>query len=385
MSRFNAKLFGVAWLCIACVLPAAANPEALPTGDWVAHGFSDAQRQSLRDSFAGAIQRGVIPGGSMLILHKGEVIFCEGFGVAELGTDQPFSPDALCRIASVTKPHSATTIAMLAERGLISLEDPITKYLPKFASLKLRDGTPARSPTIAECLSHTAGFPPNTVLNTGKVTLDWTNSLEGVVDELATMPLMAAPGTRYGYSRLGFMTAGRIAEIVPSKRFEQIMQDELLIKVGAQSTFEPTDAMLARVPAPYDGSGGKLKPHTDERPVKVINPGGGLYATLDGVARVMQLHVNRGVVNGERLLSKKTLAQMYLQRPATKNKPYGLGMNLVARPDGSTGRFWHIGASGTYALADFDSELVVVIFTQVGRQNAGWRRELLVKINGVFE
>ncbi|MHC4993936.1 MAG: serine hydrolase domain-containing protein [Planctomycetota bacterium] len=384
MYRIAITCAGFMLLLFTAALAARANPEALPAGDWLAHGYTEAQRQILRDAFHSPIERGVIPGGSMLILHKGEVIFREGFGVAELGTDKPFTPDMVCRIASVTKPHSATVIAILAERGLLDLEDPVTKHLPKFATLKLRDGTPARAPTIAECLSHTAGFPPNTVLTAGKVTLNWENTLEGVINELAGMPLMAPPGTRYAYSRLGFMTAGRIAEIVTGKRFEQIMRVELITKVGAISTFEPTNAMLARMPAPYDGSGGTLKPHTGERFGKVINPGGGLYATLDGVARVLQLHLNRGEVNGERLLSTKTLDQMYLQRPATKNKPYGLGMNLVARPDGSTGRFWHIGAAGTYAMADLDRDLAVVIFTQVGRQNAGWRRQLLVKIDGVF-
>jgi CubicO group peptidase (beta-lactamase class C family) len=108
-----------------------------------------------------------------MIIHKGEIIFREAFGLADLDTKRPFTTDAMCYVASATKPHTATMIVMLADQGKLSLDEPVDKYLPQFKSLGIRDKGPAsRAPTIKECLSHTTGFPGNKAIKSGAFTFN---------------------------------------------------------------------------------------------------------------------------------------------------------------------------------------------------------------------
>ena len=107
------------WLGVATGAGAAAAAVADPAGEstWSVHGFSAAQRSQLREAWQWGIENRFVPGGAMLVVHRGEVIFREAFGVADLETKQPFPVDAPCRLASVTKPHTATVFATPVPRA----------------------------------------------------------------------------------------------------------------------------------------------------------------------------------------------------------------------------------------------------------------------------
>jgi CubicO group peptidase (beta-lactamase class C family) len=116
--------------------------------------------------------------GALLIIHRGEPVFREGFGVASLENGKPFTIDAPSRIASVTKPHTSTLIAMLVEQGKLAWDDPVDKYLPTFAGIAVRDKGPAtRTPKIRELLSHTAGFPGQPAIDSGRWKIKTTCTL----------------------------------------------------------------------------------------------------------------------------------------------------------------------------------------------------------------
>ena len=368
--------------------PVAGGSELLPMGDWAGHGLSVEQRETIRSAFRRGIDSKSIPGGSLLLIHDGEVIFREAFGMADLETKEPFTTGALCRLASVTKLHSSTVLAMLADRGKLSLDDPIDKYIEEFKQLSVRGkGAAARRPTIAECLSHTAGFPGNNVIKAGKFELDWSGTLEEVVSELTTRPLFNEPGTTYAYSRLGYMTAGRIAEVVTGKAFPDIMRELLLEPVGAtNSTFYSSEHAQKQMPTVYERKGDGIHPLQFEGPLPVINPGGHLCATLDGVGRVLLLHRNHGRVDGKSIVSEEALAKMYVPQPATKGTGYGMGLNILKqRPDDTTSRVMHIGGSGTMIVIDFDLDLIVVVLTQIKGQKLKWRQQLIREIYEIFQ
>ena len=115
------------------------------------------------------------------------VVFREAFGVADLDTKKPFTVDAPCRIASVTKPHTSTLLAMLVDQGKLSWDDPVDKYLPQFAKLTVKGKGPAsRSPKIRELLSHTAGFPGNDERRTDGPGFRTDGTLAQAVDSIST-------------------------------------------------------------------------------------------------------------------------------------------------------------------------------------------------------
>jgi CubicO group peptidase (beta-lactamase class C family) len=366
---------------------AAQSVNAMPVGDWKSHDLTEAQREHIRAAFQRGIDEKFIPGGSLTLIHKGEIILQEGFGMADLESKKPFAANAPCRIASLTKPHTATTLALLAEKGKLSFSDPLSQYIPAFKKLKVRgkDGY-AKPITLAMCLSHTAGFASNNQLKAGKFTLNWNGTLEEVVDELATHDLFYEPGTAYGYGRLGYMAAARVAEIVTGKTFDQVMADELFSVLGStESTFD-YESVKDRIPTAYLRTPSGFEERTGEPMGTVINPGGSLVATPDDVTRLFLLHRNRGKVNGKQVVSEAILQQMYQSQPGREKAKYGLGFNILAQgPDGSAHRIQHTGASGTIGIIDFDLDLVVIVLTQVPQtQTYKWRRPLLETIFQVF-
>jgi len=364
-------------------------PTKLPMGDWSQHGLTERQRERIRSAFQQGIDRKFIPGGSMMLIHQGEVIFREAFGVADLETKQPFQVDAPVRIASLTKLHTATVMVMLAERGLVSLDQPIDHYLPEFASLRVHgQDQPSTAPTIRQCLSHTAGFPGNDALKAGEVELEMHGSMADVVADLASQELLAQPGTRYAYSRFGYMVAGRIAEIVTGRPFPLLMRSMLLDPVGAtDATFSPTPQLQQRFPTPYVRSQGGFEVREGEPLATALNPGGQLISTLDDVARVMLLHRNRGKVGRRQVVAPELLEQMYVPQPGSPGSGYGLGFNIMQRnSDGTAARIRHTGASGTLAVLDFKHDLILIVLTQVPQvQTNRWRNGLIETVFNTFQ
>jgi CubicO group peptidase (beta-lactamase class C family) len=374
----------------------AAQDASDPTGEkaWLVHGFTESQRQSLRDAFRWGIENHFIPGGALLIIDQGEPVFREAFGLADVEAGKPFTVDAPCRIASVTKPHTATLMAMLVEQGKLSWDDPVDKYLPGFAGMQVRGrGSAAQSPKIRELLSHTAGFPSNTARRSGEQSVEPNATMAQVVDRLSRAELAAEPGSVFAYTGLGYIVAGRIAEIVTGQEFAALMKERLFMPLGATTaTFysSATQALKAQMPTMYERQGGRLVKADiaarSEAAAAFPNPGGGLVSTLDDVGRFLMLHRNRGMVEGKRLISSKSLDALYRRQPATGRTGYGLGFNIMgANADGVGYRVRHTGASGTLALLDFKQDLLVVMLTQVPtKQTQPFSNRLMKAINSVF-
>ncbi len=359
---------------------------------WLRHGLTAAQRENIRRALQRGIEQKFVPGGALLIVHRGEPIFREGFGVASLETRQPFTIDAPCRIASVTKPHTATLMAMLVERGKLSWDDPVEKYIPAFAGIAVRDRGPAtRSPRIRELLSHTAGFPGQPAIDAGKWKIKTDGTLADAVADLPAQGLASQPGTVYAYTGLGYLVAGRIAELVTGQEYGALMKEMLLTPIGAATaTFYPSQELKARMPTMYQRSAGELvKVDVASRPranAAYPNPAGSLVSTLDDVARLLLLHRNRGQVNGQQLVTPETLAVLYQRQPATGRTGYGLGFNVLkSNAQGEGVRVRHTGASGTFAQLDFENDLIVVLLTQVPQlQTEPFRTGVLKAIGDVF-
>jgi CubicO group peptidase (beta-lactamase class C family) len=279
-----------------------ANAQKIPTelkmGDWLAHNFSESGRKKIDSDFQAGVDRGVIPGGSLLILHRGEVIHRKAYGLADLESKRAFSVDAPCRIASLTKPHTATLMSILADQGKIKLTDTIDVYLPEFRTLRIRGKEAAqRAPTLLECLSHTAGFPGNDATRGSESPLVGFATLGQAVAQLAKEDLVTAPGTHYDYSRCGYLAAGRVAEVVTGRTFQDLMRRYLFEPIGAEvATFIPDEETRIRIPTQYERTPRGLVERNRDDVVRFVNPGGSLVSTVDDVARLMLLHRNAGRV-----------------------------------------------------------------------------------------
>lgn len=370
------------------------------------NGISAAQQRLLRAVLEEAIERKAIPGAALVVLSRGQVVFREAFGRAEFETNRPFEVDAPCFIASLTKPITATFMVKLDERGVISLDDPVEKYLPVFKGVKLKSGGAATTPLqVWHLLSHRSGLPgnadlgdarPQRLARAGEPVPDdpaGDYSLEQVIGRWVKEGLLAEPGARFAYGSSGYMVAARIAEVVMGQRYERLLQDGLLGPVGMQrTTFHPDPEMLRQLPARYAST--PQGPQRDTRTMPLpaadglINPAGGLCSRLDDMAAFVGLHLNRGRVNGRPLIKPESLARMYRPHPpkATDTADggglgYGLGWNVM----GPGGTVRHLGASGTLAWVDLRRENAGVLLTQVkwGATRAIIPR-LMKEVQGIF-
>ncbi len=380
---FASILLVVSIALLGCV--SGGSRKDLPQGDWIEHGFSAENMDSLHLFFRDAIENGDIAGGALFLIHQDEVIFKEAYGYADLETSRSFTTENPCFIASVTKSITSTVMVMLDESGSLSLDDSVEKWIPSFKGVTVRGGDiPAKPPKIWECLSHRSGLPGNADLDPRF--REFQGSLSEAVDEFAEDGLMAEPGTRWAYGRAGFMTAARAAEVATDKHFEILMQELVLNPLGMTSTtFHPSKEVIQELPRGYYRANDKLVPRqrrfTESSLGDLINPGGGLFSTLEDMGRFLLFHLNQGAVNGKQLVSMEALRRMYQIPDELPEHAYGLGMNVDK--DGS--RVWHLGGSGTMVWIDFTRDMAGVLFTQTAwRGNNKFQRKFNELIRSIF-
>lgn len=339
----------------------------------------DAQAKAhLRSAFREAIDRGLVAGGSLLVIERGRPVFNESFGHADLDAERPFGTEEVVTMASVSKPYTATVLMRLVEAGHLELDVPITNYLPEAASLRLHaTGEAVGTPTLRQLLSHTGGFLALAAGDDWQRLVYGPSTMEGAVTAIIEAGLDYKPGTAYAYTQLGYVLAAHAAERVLGMPFEEICRRWLNEPLGLEvATFHPSRETLSSMPTRYSLRGGALQPLQERRFRAVgepIDPAANLAATPSDIARLFLLHLNRGSAGGQRLLSEESMREM--QTPQVGTPGYGLGLNVTLDP--ATKRVVsvrHGGATGTLGWADFENDIVGVLFTQTRwRSTPKWR------------
>ena len=333
---------------------AQEKSSSLPVGDPAEHGLDEEEIERLRGFLRGAVESGSMPtGAALLIAHRGELIFKETAGRLE--------PNSILFLASSTKPITATVVAILAERGLLSLDDPLKKHIPEFNWVQLENGKrPAHPPTVGQAISNSSGIsgvytsemrkPARTLASSARLT--------------ARRPLVSEPGRTFTYSGVAFGIAARVAEVVTRKPFEQVMREVLLEPLGMKNT------RFGFPQTPDD-----FQPENPQEGPFIMG-GGGLVSTLDDMAIFYQAHLNGGVYNGQRVFSQSTatLCRTSRVKVVGRNRPvaggrrgsdYSLGFFLLRQNEqGEFQEFNHGGASGTLPWAEADRDLVVIVAGQ---------------------
>lgn len=313
-----------------------------------------------------------ISGAVTLVANRGGIIHLEAVGSADLENQRPMGSDTMFCIASMTKPVTATAVMILQDEGKLSIDDPVSKYVPEFSEVALPAGKPKQAITLRHCLTHTAGLS-GSQQNEG--------SLRETVEKLARRPLDFEPGMKWQYSP-GLSVCGRVIEVVSGKPFDQFLAERIFRPLQmADTTFHPSPAQQQRLARLYQpGEGGKsLAPTshwlTDVSPDKSPNPSGGLFSTAGDMARFYQMILNGGELDGQRIVSAAAVREMTkiqtgeLRTGFTDGNAWGLGWGLVRQPQGVTamlspGTFGHGGAFGTQGWVDPQRQMIFVLMIQ---------------------
>ena len=318
-----------------------------------------------------AISSPKIPGASIHVVEGGKTVFQQSYGALHTGSDKPWKNNTPVSIASITKPITATLVAILVEEKKLSFDDPISKHIPEYSKLKLRDGTSVRSPTIAECLSHTSGFPGGNMGDLPRNSPIRKANQAQVAKMIARRGLAAKPGKRYAYTFRGYAAVARCVEMVTEKRFAVVLDEKLLIPLGMTGTAFMSSLEVLKQHPRYarqivTSSDEEVQAAITKRRKdmdRFVSASGGLVSTSADLVKFMRLHSLEGKIKDKQLISGDVLARLYKLTPGARE--YGLGFKRMA--EGVVG---HGGASGTRVAVDLENDLVVVILTQAGSKNA---------------
>jgi CubicO group peptidase (beta-lactamase class C family) len=376
--------------------PAPQTP-SLPQAKPEALGLSPVRLQRMSDAFKREIDKGTIPGATVMVARRGQIGWFEALGRQSPASSTPMAQNSIFRIFSMTKPIVSVGVMMLLEEGQFLLNDPVAKYIPEFADQKVgveSNGklnlVPLNRPmTIQDLLRHTSGITydhtgnslvqqlyQQTRLRSRKI----SNAEHAAL--VASLPLLCQPGAEWNYSRSTDIL-GRIIEVVSGKTLSAFLTERILAPLQmAETAFHTGEENAGRLAEPFPAdpwTGEKVQLFNMlEQPV-MESGGGGLISTTMDYARFCQMLLNGGVLDGNRIIGRKTLELMAsdhlspdVKIQGTLLQPgHGFGLGLAVRTQqgiapfpGSVGQFFWSGMGGTFFWIDPKEELFAVFMSQ---------------------
>lgn len=377
---------------------------------WV-QGFDGARLGRLDGVLHRYVDDGKLPGVQTVVSRHGEVVHRDCYGWRDVDAGRAVEPDTIYRIYSMTKPITSVALMMLYEEGHFLLENPVARWIPELADLRVWSGGTAAEPeteplatplTVHHVLTHTSGFtygfqyqhPVDAMYRT----LDLGNfappshDLDEALRRLGTVPLLFQPGTRWNYS-MSTDVCGALVERMSGQTLDEFFRTRIFEPLRLHDTgFHAPAAVVDRCSVLYTYvAGNRMRAigsaASMTRPPALLSGGGGLVSTVDDYLRFCELLRRGGELDGVRLLSPRTVAFMasnHLPHDRTLNEMgqttfaetamegtgFGLGFSVLLDPPangalGSRGQFAWGGAASTAFWVDPAEDLVVVFMTQL--------------------
>ena len=340
------------------------------------------------------VDDGKLAGAVTLLARHGKIAFADVAGVQDIESGRPMARDSIFRIFSMTKPITGVAMMMLYEEGKWRLNDPVSRYIPELAGLKVHVGRNAdgsmrledagHDMTMRELMTHTAGLGyvlnprhPVNQLFLEKRVLNPMEPLSAMIDKLATVPLLAQPGTRWIYSA-AVDVQGYLVEKLSGQPFAEFLDERIFEPLGMVDTgFYVPPSEVSRVALRHSaGEDGKLvlnsRGDAFTTPPAGPSGGGGLYGTADDYIRFTQMLLDGGELDGRRLLSPRTVEMMHtnhMSAEATANMRPGMGFGMdfmiyddpaAAGEPHAPGAYYWLGIDGTWFWIDPALDLAFV-------------------------
>lgn len=376
------------------------------------HGFSKQRLQRidrfLQEKYVGP---GRMPCAQFVLAREGEVVHETVIGRRDVERDVALTDDTVFRLYSMTKPITCVALLTLVEEGLIALDDPVAKYIPEWANLGVFAAgvgpylttPPSRPMQVVDLMRHTSGltygFQNRTNVDAayrklGIADMHGQDDLEGMIQQLAKLPLEFSPGEAWNYS-VSTDVVGYLAQKVAGKPLDRVFRERIFEPLGMSETgFHVRDDQQGRFAACYNAMpGGKMKLQDDPSkspylaPPKLYGGGGGLVGTAHDYLKFATMLTNGGELDGARILAPKTVELMaanhlpggqdltQLSRSLfseSTNAGVGFGLGVAVVFDApqtlipcSNGEFYWGGAASTAFWCDPVEDITAVFMTQL--------------------
>ncbi|HEX6227158.1 MAG TPA: serine hydrolase domain-containing protein [Chryseolinea sp.] len=401
IKRVNILLLGL--ICaIGCTSPRSneGNDDASVVVNATAKARIDSTLHSLLDS-------GKVVGISALIFEKGKEAYFNAFGFADREANTPMDRNTIVRIYSMTKPITGVALMKLHEQGAFELDDPVSKYAPEFAEMKVFKGIgpagkiltePAKRPiTIRDVTRHTAGFANQDHEGLGSLVaaadvMSFQNSLTQMAQKLAALPLAFHPGDQWAYG-VSVDVQAYLVERISGQPFDTYVRENILDPLEMANTrYVVPESDMGRFAAVYRRSDdpAPLSRVPDENANSFntkdwpLKPGGfGFTSTVDDYMRFARMLVNEGTLDGKTILKEETVELMATNHlsdsvtermwlPGKGQVGFGIDFAVRVRPpasaeenNGVVGEFFWDGAASTLFWVDPKNELTAVLFVQI--------------------
>ena len=373
-------------LVAALFAPDTPTPRATPA----AVGLSAERLQDATAVLRQAVVDHQVAGAVALVARRGKIAYLEPVGMQDVESRVPMSERTLFRIYSQTKAVTAVAVMMLREEGKFQLADPASKWLPEFKNVMVQaaDGgsrKPSREITIEDLLLHTSGLSHrNDAPYRQRQVRVRSQGLARFVTNITQAPLMEDPGRRFRYSE-GTTVLGRLVEVWSGQPFDTFVTERILKPLGMNDTsFWVEGKAQARLATVYRrAQAGGLAPFEIEEDVPfttrpaLIEGAVGLVSTAPDFLRFCQMLLNKGELDGVRLLSTATVEMMTkngLSSPVLQQRGGATGWGLAnvdvvitPSPRGyltAAGEYGWDGSAGTFFSIDPARQLIVMLFAQ---------------------
>jgi CubicO group peptidase (beta-lactamase class C family) len=395
-----------ALVLIVCCLAAPVWPlaAAAPTVRPEDVGLSGERLKRIGELMQRLIAARTFAGAVTLVARNGRIAHFETHGLMDVETKKPMQKDAIFRIMSMTKPVVGVAILMLVEEGKVRLTDPVSKFIPDLQGLSAivlnTEGrvSPAPSGAVAapmlgrtvavdreiivrDLLTHTSGLMSGGTSNTSvnDVMPKPGETVAQVMPRLKKVPLDFQPGTRWAYSpQFGFDVLLRVVEVASGMPFDQFAKQRIFAPLGMKDTFFYPAEGNARIATLYERVDGGLRKAANPAFINgaYLSGGGGLFSTAEDYLQFALMLLNRGQLEGTRLLSTKTVDLMAsVFAPDTlpgrlSGEGFGLSVRVVDNPTArntflSKGSFGWSGAFNTHFFIDPAERVIAVFMSQV--------------------
>ena len=358
-------------------------------------GLDPAGLEKLNEAMHGMVDGGQLAGVVTMVSRKGKVVHFDAYGKRDIENGLPVEKDTIFRIYSMTKPIVGVALMTYYDEGRFTLDDPVSKFIPEFADLKVAkedgpDGMPitedADHPmTMRELMSHTAGltyglFSQSQVdtLYVNANILDFNQSLKDMIDKLAKIPLRQQPGSMWHYS-VAVDVQGYVLEVLAGKPLDEVLNERLFGPLGMTDTafwVEPDKVdRFSHMYATNEGKLAKVEFGQYLQKPNLLSGGGGLVSTATDYMRFAQMLANGGELGGVRILKPETVELMHTDHlpasvtgmgPIYRGNRFGLDFSIVTDPNPATdherakGEYWWYGIGGTWFGINPVQDLVVV-------------------------